>query len=59
MQAEHTIFDSPATIGALVCTLAEETQTMWFLFLGKHTGQIKGALLEEWMEIERKAASKW
>ena len=25
--AEHTIFDNLATIGAMVCTLAEETQT--------------------------------
>jgi hypothetical protein len=42
-----------------VCTLAEATQTRWFLFLGKLTGRLKGALLEEWMEIERKAALKW
>ena len=39
VQAEHIIFDNPATIGVLMCTLAEETQTRWFLFLGKHLGQ--------------------
>ena len=39
VQAEHIIFDNPATIGVLMCTLAEETQTRWFLFLRKHRGQ--------------------
>ena len=40
---EHTIFDDPATVGALVNTLAKATQTWWFLFLGEHPGQ-QGAL---------------
>ena len=32
VQADQTIFDDPDTMGMLVCTLGEETQTRWFLF---------------------------
>ena len=57
IQAKHTILDDPAPIGALVFTLAEETQTRWFLFLEEHPRLSEGEFFEEWMKIEGRAAA--
>ena len=51
------IFVDPSTIGALVYTLAKETQTRWFLFLGENPGLSEGALFAEWMKMESRAAA--
>ena len=59
VQAEHTMFNDSATIGTLVCTLAEETQTRWFLFLGEHSGRAEGALFEELMKIKTRETANW
>ena len=46
IHTEHAIFGDPANIGALVYTLAKETQTRWFLFLRKHPQRPQVELLE-------------
>ena len=45
---EHTIdaIDDPANIVALVYMLAKETQTIMFMFLGKHPGRHKESFLK-------------
>ena len=52
IHAEHALFNEPVHIGALVYTLAEETQTRWFLCLGKHPWRSKRELFEERMGLK-------